>query len=426
MSGASARRAAGDLLHLTLDRKRTLDEAMAASEPFRSLEGSDRGFARAIASAALRHLGWIDRTVQPLISRPLAATSPEIRALIRAGAAQIWFMDVAPHAAVSETVDAARLWSGARSGGSFLNAALRRVSETPSPATTLPPEDIWPDWLRLAFAGGLGDARARQLAIAQLAEPELHLTARSDPAAVAAMTGGALQPSGTITLGTGAVETLPGYETGEWWVQDAAAALPAKLLDPQADERVLDLCAAPGGKTLQLAASGARVTAIDRSANRLKRLQENLERTRLSAEIITADAETWQPPEKFGKVLVDAPCSALGTLARHPEGAWIKSIADVGRFPAVQTRILAAARQMLAPGGTLIYCVCTPLPSEGREIVEAAIARGDYVRRPVTAGECPGFEASLTPAGDLLTLPGPSQACDAFYIARLTPAGTAA
>ncbi|HRK69855.1 MAG TPA: transcription antitermination factor NusB, partial [Hyphomonas sp.] len=158
MSGAAARRAAGDLLHLTLDRKRTLDEAMAASDPFRALEGSDRSFARAIASAALRHLGWIDRTVQPLISRPLAATSPEIRALIRAGAAQIWFMDVAPHAAVSETVDAARLWPGARSGGSFLNAALRRVSETPSPAGTLPPEDIWPDWLRLAAEGRAEEA----------------------------------------------------------------------------------------------------------------------------------------------------------------------------------------------------------------------------------------------------------------------------
>ncbi|MFN7180819.1 RsmB/NOP family class I SAM-dependent RNA methyltransferase [Hyphomonas sp.] len=423
MSGAAARRAAGDLLHLTLDRKRTLDEAMAASEPFRALEGPDRGFARAIASSALRHLGWIDRTVQPLISRPLAATSPEIRALIRAGAAQIWFMEVAPHAAVSETVDAARLWPGARSGGSFLNAALRRVSETSSPAASLNPEDIWPDWLRLAMAGGLGDAAARQLARAQLAEPELHLTARTDAAAVVAMTGGTILPSGSVRLAAGAVETLPGYEEGHWWVQDAAAALPARLLDPQADDRVLDLCAAPGGKTLQLAASGARVTAVDRSASRVKRLQENLDRTRLKAEILVADAETWQPPEKFGKILVDAPCSALGTLARHPEGAWIKSIADVGRFPAVQARILSAARAMLAPGGTLVYCVCTPLPSEGREIVEAAIARGDYVRRPIRPGECAGFEHALTPAGDLLTLPGPSHACDAFYIARLAPAG---
>lgn len=423
MSGAATRRAAGDLLHLTLDRRRTLDEAMAVSDPFRALEGSDRGFARAIASAALRHLGWIDRTVQPLISRPLAATSPEIRALIRAGAAQLWFMDVAPHAAVSETVDAARLWPGARSGGSFLNAALRRVSETPSPAASLAPEDIWPDWLRLAFAGGIGDAAARQLAAAQLVEPELHLTARSDPAAVAEMTGGTLLPSGSVSLATGAVETLPGYEEGHWWVQDAAAALPARLLDPKADDRVLDLCAAPGGKTLQLAASGARVTALDRSANRLQRLRENLARTRLEAEIVIADAESWEPPERFGKILVDAPCSALGTLARHPEGAWIKSIADVGRFPAVQARILDAARQMLAPGGTLIYCVCTPLPSEGREIVEAAIARGALVRQPVTAAECPGFEHALTPAGDLLTLPGPSQACDAFYIARLAHPG---
>lgn len=426
MSGAAARRAAGDLLHLTLDRRRTLDEAMAASEPFRALEGADRGFARAIASTALRHLGWIDRGVAPHISRPMAATSPEIRALIRAGAAQIWFMDVAPHAAVSETVDAARLWSGARSGGSFLNAALRRVSETPSPGAYMPPEDIWPDWLRLAFAGGLGDEAARQLASAELTEPALHLTARTDPGAVAGMTGGALLPSGTVSLKTGAVESLPGYDDGHWWVQDAAAALPARLLAPAAGERVLDLCAAPGGKTLQLAATGAKVTALDRSANRLDRLTENLARTGLKAEIVVAEAESWKPPALFPKILVDAPCSALGTLARHPEGAWIKSIADVGRFPAVQARILAAAAGMLEPGGTLVYCVCTPLPSEGREIVEGALAAGLLERRPIDPAECPGFEHCLTAAGDLLTLPAPSQPCDAFYIARLArPAASA-
>lgn len=424
MSGAATRRAAGDLLHLTLDRRRTLDEAMAASEAFRTLEGSDRGFARAITSTALRHLGWIDRAISPLISRPLAVTSPEIRALIRAGAAQLWFMDVAPHAAVSETVEAARLWPGARPGGSFLNAALRRASETPSPNGSMPPEDIWPDWLRLAFAGGLGDAGARLLASAELVEPALHLTARDDPAQVASMTGGTLLPSGTVSLPTGQVEDLPGFDAGAWWVQDAAAALPARLLDPQADERILDLCAAPGGKTLQLAASGAVVTALDRSANRLERLKENLARTNLRAETIVAEAETWQPDKPFGKILVDAPCSALGTLARHPEGAWIKTIADVGRFPAVQARILAAAAKLLAPGGTLVYCVCTPLPSEGLEIVEGALATTGLVRQPVKPEECPGFEHCITPAGDVLTLPQASQPCDAFYIARLTrPAG---
>ncbi len=424
MSGAESRLAASELLHLTLDKRRTLDEAMTLSEAYNDLEGSDRGFARAIASSALRHLGWIDRTVQPFLSRPLSATGTEIRALIRAGAAQIWFLDVAPHAAVNATVDAARLSRGARSGGSFLNAALRRVSEATPPAERLNPEDIWPAWLRTALTESLGTDGARALASAQRREPALHLTAARDPAALAARIGGPLLLSGSVEAPDGAVENLPGYEDGDWWVQDQAAALPARLLSAALGERVLDLCAAPGGKTLQLAATGASVTALDRSAPRLDRLRENLERTRLKAEIVIADGEAWAPSEKFGKILLDAPCSALGTLRRHPEGAWIKTEADVARFPSVQARLLAAAVRMLAPGGTLVYCVCSPLAAEGRDVVAAAIAEGLVVRQPVTPAECSGFEDCVTPEGDVVTLPSPSRDCDAFYIARLTrPAG---
>jgi 16S rRNA (cytosine967-C5)-methyltransferase len=204
-------------------------------------------------------------------------------------------------------------------------------------------------------------------------------------------------------------------------VQDQAAALPARLLGAAPGERALDLCAAPGGKTLQLAAMGADVTALDRSAPRLERLAENLERTGLSAEVVVADGETWTAGAPFPKILVDAPCSALGTLRRHPEGAWIKSEADIARFPGVQARLLAAALGQLAPGGTLVYCVCSPLAAEGRDIVSAALAAGLAIRRPVTPAECAGFEDCVTPDGDVLTLPGPSRDCDAFYIARLGP-----
>ncbi|MBA3069054.1 MAG: methyltransferase domain-containing protein [Hyphomonas sp.] len=419
MSGAESRLAAAELLHLTLDKRRTLDEAMTLSDTYNALEGSDRGFARAIASAALRHLGWIDQTVQPFLSRPLAATGVEIRALIRAGAAQIWFLDVAPHAAVNATVDAARLSRGSRSGGSFLNAALRRVSEAPPPAASLAPEDIWPAWLRGALVDSLGADGARRLATSEQAEPALHLTAAGSPADLAARIGGQLLASGSVKAPGGAVEDLPGYAEGEWWVQDQAAALPARLLNAAPGESVLDLCAAPGGKTLQLAATGAHVTALDRSAPRLERLRENLERTGLKAEVIVADAEAWAPGRTFQKILLDAPCSALGTLRRHPEGAWIKTAADVARFPGVQARLLAAAAGLLAPGGTLIYCVCSPLAAEGRDVVNAALTSGLLARRPVTAAECAGFEDCVTPEGDVLTLPGPSRDCDAFYIARL-------
>ncbi len=422
MSGAESRLAAAELLHLTLDKRRTLDEAMELSESYGELEGSDRGFARAIASSALRHLGWIDETVQPFLSRPLAATGIEIRALIRAGAAQVWFLDVAPHAAVNATVDAARLTKGARSGGSFLNAALRRVSEATPPGETLPAENIWPAWLRARFTDSLGTDGARALANAQRGEPALHLTAARDPATLAALIGGPLLPSGSVETPGGAIEEIPGFAEGTWWVQDQAAALPAKLLAAKPGERVLDLCAAPGGKTLQLAATGASVTALDRSAPRLDRLHENLARTGLTADVIVADGETWSPEAPFDKILLDAPCSALGTLRRHPEGAWIKTEADVARFPAVQARLLAAATRLLAPGGTLVYCVCSPIAAEGRDVVNAALTSGSLVRVPVSAAECPGFEDCVTPEGDVVTLPGPSRDCDAFYIARLAKA----
>ena len=422
MSGAESRLAAAELLHLTLDKRRTLDEAMELSETYGELEGSDRGFARAIASSALRHLGWIDETVQPFLSRPLAATGIEIRALIRAGAAQVWFLDVAPHAAVNATVDAARLTKGARSGGSFLNAALRRVSEATPPGETLPAENIWPAWLRARLTDSLGTDGARALANAQRGEPALHLTAARDPATLAALIGGPLLPSGSVEAPGGAIEEIPGFAEGTWWVQDQAAALPAKLLGAKPGERALDLCAAPGGKTLQLAATGASVTALDRSAPRLDRLHENLARTGLTADVIVADGETWTPDAPFDKILLDAPCSALGTLRRHPEGAWIKTEADVARFPAVQARLLAAATRLLAPGGTLVYCVCSPIAAEGRDVVNAALTSGSLVRVPVSAAECPGFEDCVTPEGDVITLPGPSRDCDAFYIARLAKA----
>ncbi len=422
MSGAESRLAAAELLHLTLDKRRTLDEAMELSETYGELEGSDRGFARAIASSALRHLGWIDETVQPFLSRPLAATGIEIRALIRAGAAQVWFLEVAPHAAVNATVDAARLTKGARSGGSFLNAALRRVSEATPPGETLPAENIWPVWLRARLTDSLGTDGARVLANAQRGEPALHLTAARDPAALSALIGGPLLPSGSVEAPGGAIEEIPGFAEGTWWVQDQAAALPAKLLAAKPGERVVDLCAAPGGKTLQLAATGASVTALDRSAPRLDRLHENLARTGLKADVIVADGETWTPDAPFDKILLDAPCSALGTLRRHPEGAWIKTEADVARFPAVQARLLAAATRLLAPGGTLVYCVCSPIAAEGRDVVNAALTSGSLVRVPVSAAECPGFEDCVTPEGDVLTLPGPSRDCDAFYIARLAKA----
>jgi len=405
---------------LTLDSRRTLDEAMAKTDSYNDLEGPDRGFARVMASAALRELGRIDAGLSPLLSRPLEATSPAIRALLRIGAVQLWRLDTPAHAAVSETVEAAKGWPDARSGGSFLNAVLRRAADTDPGLDAMPAISVWPDWLADRFAADLGAEGAERLAAHQLSEAPLFLSARSDPAEVAKATHGDLLPTGSVRLGHANVETLPGYDSGDWWVQDAAAALPARLLGATEDDKIIDLCAAPGGKTLQLATSGAQVTAIDRSKPRLERLRENLARTGLSADIIATNADEWRPDAPVSKLLLDAPCSALGTLRRHPEGAWIKREAEIDRFPTAQARLLAAAAHMVVSGGTVIYCVCTPLKSEGLEIVEGALSDGLYTRHAIEPDEIPGFEHCLTEAGDLLTIPSEGAGHDAFFITRLT------
>jgi 16S rRNA (cytosine967-C5)-methyltransferase len=419
LSAYVSRLAAGELLMRVLDRQRTLDDAMLEAPTFLTLEGADRGFARAIASAALRRLGQIDAGLAPLMSRPLNAMNPAARALLRAGAAQLWLMDVAPHAAVRETVEAARHWTDARQAGAFLNAVLRRASEARPDTLDGPALTIWPDGLQNAMTESLGATRAEAYARAAQTEAPLHLSARDDAGALASSVGGRLLPAGTVALEDGYVEALPGFEDGAFWVQDAAAALPVRLLDPQPGEAILDLCAAPGGKTMQLAAAGAHVTALDRSGPRLKRLKENLIRTRLKAQVIEADALSWTPDRPFSKILLDAPCSALGTLRRHPEGAFIKGPGDLARFTSLQVQLLMRALSWLRPGGRLVYCVCSPLKAEGADIVSVALAGSGVRRAAVMAPEVPGFEEALTPQGDLLTGPSALQHADAFYISRL-------
>lgn len=405
-----------------LDERRTLDDAMALTTAFDGLEGADRSFARAMASAALRHLGRINSGLAPLLSRPLDTATPPSRALLQIGAAQIWVLGTPHHAAVGETVAAAKLWPRARQAAGFLNAVLRKVASDRSTFEAASPTEVWPGWLAEIFREGLGSDAAEDLAAAQLTEPDLHLTPRSeDGADLAEAIGGAILPSGSVHVPRQSVEKIPGYADGTWWVQDQAATLPARLLGVTAGETVVDLCAAPGGKTLQLASTGARVFAVDRSAKRLLRVEENLARTKLSerVELIAANGDVWRPDAPVDAVLVDAPCSALGTLRRHPEGAWIKGPEEIARYPEVQIRLLRAALSMLKPGGRLVYCVCSPLPAEGREVVQTLLAEGGCHRLPILASDVPGFADKITPDGDLLTLPNATAAHDAFFIARL-------
>ncbi|MEQ9315014.1 MAG: transcription antitermination factor NusB, partial [Henriciella sp.] len=318
MSGAKSRQAAADLLIETLDNRRTLDEAMATSEIYGRLTGPDRGFARAMASAALRQLGRIDKGLQPFLNRSIETATPPARALLRIGAAQAWLMETPPHAVVSETVDAAKGWARAKSAAGFLNAVLRKAVSDRSHFDKAPVISVWPDWLTVAMMTSLGVEDATRLAEAQLDEPDLHLTPKEPKKAgelASSLEGEEIGPR-SVRLPTGRVADIDGFESGDWWVQDAAAALPVRLFGVQPGETVFDLCAAPGGKTMQIAAAGAKVTALDRSKARLVRVEENLRRTGLldSVEIVAAKVEDWTAPAPADRILLDAPCSALGTL----------------------------------------------------------------------------------------------------------------
>jgi 16S rRNA (cytosine967-C5)-methyltransferase len=404
------RDAAFSLLSAVLDRHAPLDAALAALP---NIAPRDRAAAHRIAASVLRRLGCLDAILETHLRR---APPAPVRHILRIGAAQLVLLGAPAHAAVSTAVGLAH----ARGLGKFaglINAVLRKVSaegaaalEALDPARLDTPPWLWTSW----------GAAARAIATAHQAEAPLDLTLKED---AAMPEGGERLPTGSVRLPAGTdVTQLYGYAAGTLWVQDAAAALPARLLGDVAGRRVLDLCAAPGGKTAQLAAAGAAVTALDRDARRLGRLRENLGRLGLAAETIAADALTWRPAEPFEAILLDAPCSATGTIRRHPEIVHLRRPRDIEACAALQDRLLDAAAAMLAPGGTLVYAVCSLQPEEGASRIEAAVTRLGLRRVPVSPAELPGLEAAVTADGDVATHPGvwASQGgMDGFFMARL-------
>jgi 16S rRNA (cytosine967-C5)-methyltransferase len=272
-----------------------------------------------------------------------------------------------------------------------------------------------------------GETVAREIALALGHEPSLDLTVKSEAEPWATRLHGEVLPTGSVrTLLQGSVTMLPGFSDGQWWVQDAAAALPARLFGDIKGKRLLDLCAAPGGKTAQLIHAGADVTAVDRSQNRIARLRENLNRLSLQAETVISDGAEY-PGEGFDGVLVDAPCSSTGTIRRHPDVAWLKQESDIILLTALQRRLLQKATTMLKPGGTLVYCTCSLEPEEGEQAVAALLdADSSMKRAPVDASEVAGLGEIINADGDLRTLPShlphadPRLAgLDGFYAARL-------
>ena len=336
------------------------------------------------------------------------------------------FLGVAPHAAVDGANRLAQSDAKAVHFKALINAVLRRVAKEGESA--LQAQDAaalnTPDWLWRSWSRTYGEPTARAIAAAHLKEAPLDLTLRDDAETWCAALDGVLLPTGTLRRAAGgALATLPGYAEGAWWVQDAAAALPARLFGDIAGREVVDLCAAPGGKTAQLATAGARVTAVDRSTRRLDRLVSNLQRLDLPVEAVGADALTWRPSHPVEAVLLDAPCSTTGAIRRHPDVPHLKLPEDVARLSAVQENLLRAAVDMLRPGGTLVYCTCSLEPEEGLERIESLLYAGQPVERreirPDEVGENPEW---ITQEGDLRTLPchfGQYDGIDGFYCARL-------
>ncbi len=425
-AGLPARQAALEILREVLARKRPLDDVLADHRGLADLAARDRGFARLLVATCLRRLGQVDALIAHCLAKKLAARDASVHDILRLGAAQLVFLKTPPHAAVHQGVALAEA-AGFTRLKPLVNAVLRRIAREGAALahTQDAARSNTPDWLWRSWTAAYGEDTCRAVAEAHLAEPPLDLTATRDGAHWATVLGARLLPTGTLrcAAGGGAIGELPGYGEGAWWVQDAAAALPARLLGPVAGKRVIDLCAAPGGKTAQLAAAGAQVVAVDRSAGRLKRLERNLSRLGLAAETVAADGAQWRPREPAALVLLDAPCSSTGTIRRHPDIARLKQPEDVSRLARVQDRLLAAAVEMLAPGGTLIFSTCSLEPEEGPARVAALLASGAPVaREPVRPSELGGMAELVSRDGDLRTLPchlAGAGGMDGFYAARL-------
>jgi 16S rRNA (cytosine967-C5)-methyltransferase len=415
--GLAARTAALDLLAAALQRRGGADEVSSAPG-FNKLAPRDRGFARALFLATLRHLGPIDR----LLGAKLTREPPEaVRNILRLGAVQALYMGAAPHAAVATSVDLAAHRRETRAFKGLINAVLRGLLRDAPPPPQ--PGDYAPTWLLARWTAVYGQHTAEAIAALIPAEPPTDLSLRDAGIApsIADDLEAQILPGGTLrsTL-RGDIALWPGYAEGVWWVQDAAAAIPARLLNAKPGETVLDLCAAPGGKTMQLAATGASVTAVDRSAARLERVKQNLERTTLTAETVAADGADWADDRTFDAVLLDAPCSATGTFRRHPDVLWAARVGDVAALARTQAKLLASAAARTAPGGRLVYCVCSLEPEEGEAQVAAFLAANPaFALEPIVPGEGGAPEASLRPDGALRILPHHIDGgLDGFFVAR--------
>ena len=393
------------------------DGRMLSEEPLGSLAAPDRARAQRLASETLRNLSRADHVLAAFLRKPPPLA---VQNVLRIATVELCSGGDA-HGVVNDAVNRIARTKNGQALKGLANAVLRKVATEGTVLWAEGPHAYLADWIRKPLLAAWGKEAVRAMETTFSATPPLDLTAKTDPAALATSLGGQLLPTGSVRLPAGQqVSTLPGFETGAFWVQDAAAALPARLLAPQKGERVLDICAAPGGKTMQLATMGADVTALDISPRRMERVRENLARTNLTARLFTGDALDHQG--QYNAILLDAPCSATGTLRRHPDLPHVRAPEAIADLAALQSQLIDHALTLLAPGGRLVFCTCSLMPEEGE-----AQARAMLTRHPSLKVDRPALEGVpaewITQEGGLRTRPDywPDQGgLDGFYMIRVT------
>lgn len=432
--GLAARKAAARLLAAVIDAKTSLDgltDHDHGHPQYRALEMRDRALVRAILTTALRFRGTIEALIAARLERPLPANAHALSHILHVAAAQMLFLDVPDSAAVDLAVTQARTDPRTARFAALVNGVLREIGrrkERALPAALAQATDA-PDWFADRLRAAYGEDHAAEILAAHRIEAPVDLTVKSDQQGWADRLGGIALPTGGVRLQRldGSLTALAGFAEGEWWVQDAAASIPARLFGDIAGLRVADLCAAPGGKTAQLAHAGAKVTALELSPNRAKRLAGNLERLRLEAEIVVGDLFAFEPQASFDAVLLDAPCSSTGTVRRHPDVPWTKGPEDVEKLAGLQARMLARAVELVKPGGTIVFSNCSLDPLEGEDLYRDFLAaHPDVAADPVLPGELPLADPFLTGNGALRTTPSGLKLAtpalsglDGFFAARM-------
>ncbi len=409
MPGLGARRGALDVLML-LSKGRTLEQAFNDCRSFNTLEGADRAFAFNLVSTTLRRRGALDEIIGQYLDRPLPKKSLEVQDILRLAVAQLLMLETPAHAAVATSVELTGQKRETAGYKGLVNAIARKIADKGKlRLEKLQLRVDTPGWLWRSWERSYGVAKTRAIAEAHLKQAPLDLSLKpgTDPASFQAVEGGlSLAPNHLRLPGNHSVPDLPGFSAGSWWVQDLAASLPVRLLGDVRAKIIFDLCAAPGGKTMQLAASGGDVKAVDVSGERLKRVAENLKRTGLIAETVKADILHWVPEITADAILLDAPCSSTGTIRRNPDVAWARTEDEVRSLAGLQAEFIDRAVRFLKPGGLLVYCTCSLQREEGEDQVKAAFSRHNNLELvPITAADIDNMPGIITHDGNLRTLP---------------------